>query len=347
MGRLLASLEGEFLQGGRLMAVLELCDVSKQFPLAYPPFAAIRRWVGLPVRRKSVHAVSRVSLSVQKGEVMGLVGESGCGKSTLSRLISGIVPPTSGTILFKDKPVMTVHGRKARKAVTDIQMVFQDPYASLNLRHRICDIIAEGPLYHGLITRRQADEYVCEKMAQAGIDPSLRFQYPHQFSGGQRQRISIARALAMQPDFLVCDEAMAALDVSIQAQIINLFFALKEQYALTYLFISHDLAVIRHLSDRVSVMYLGRIVEQAGVSDMFSRPNHPYSQALLDNMLSLDGRRRFVAIKGEIPSPFHPPSGCAFHPRCPFAMCRCREVRPVLTEVGNGHFSACHLNHKS
>jgi len=327
------------------MAILETSHVSKQFPIASGLFEKMGCLLGRSIRQRAVYAVNDVSLSVRGGEIMGLVGESGCGKSTLSRIISGIYPPASGNVFFKGKPVPVSRDGKNKRQAAGIQMIFQNCRASLNVRRRVVDIIAEGPLYHGLAAKHEVDGYVCEKMAQAGIDPAFRFGYPHQFSGGQCQRIGIARALAMQPDLMVCDEVMAALDVSIQAQVINLFLALKEKFSLTYLFVSHDLGVIRHLSDRVSVMYLGRIVEQARVDDIFTRPNHPYSKALLDNMLSLgDRRRRFITVKGELSLPPGLPSGCGFYPRCLFAVQKCRTVTPLLTEVAAGHFSACHLN---
>ena len=224
-------------------------------------------------------------------------------------------------------------------------MIFQDPYASLNPRLRVDEIVGEAPRVHGLIPNNDFDGYLDAQMRRAGLDPAFKRRYPHQFSGGQRQRIGIARALAVQPEFLVCDEAVAALDVSIQAQILNLFMDLRRELDLTYLFISHDLGVVEHLSDRVLIMYLGRIVESARAEDVFSRPNHPYTQALLSEVPRIDARKRhFTAIKGEIPSPIAPPSGCHFHPRCPHAMPRCAIEAPAFKEVAPGHGSACHLN---
>ena len=232
-----------------------------------------------------------------------------------------------------------------RKAMLAVQMIFQDPYASLNPRMRVEDIVGEAPMVHGMIPPGQHAAYIDAQLTRAGLDPAYKRRYPHQFSGGQRQRIGIARALAVQPEFLVCDEAVAALDVSIQAQILNLFMDLREQLDLTYLFISHDLGVVEHLSDRVIIMYLGRIVEEAPTEDLFARPNHPYTQALLSEIPRIDTRKRhFTAIKGEIPSPLNPPTGCHFHPRCPAAMARCREAAPALREIAPGHRSACHLN---
>jgi peptide/nickel transport system ATP-binding protein len=224
-------------------------------------------------------------------------------------------------------------------------MIFQDPFSSLNPRKRVGDAIGEAPVAHGLVSRAAADAYVAEVMERCGIDPVLRRRLPHQFSGGQRQRICIARALAVKPDFLICDEAISALDVSIQAQILNLFMDLKEQFDLTYLFISHDLGVVEHISDRVVVMYLGRVVETADTDTLFRTPNHPYTRALLDEVPRIERRARaFEPVKGEIPSPLDPPTGCHFHPRCPHATDRCRVERPPLVEIAPGHLSACHLN---
>ena len=224
-------------------------------------------------------------------------------------------------------------------------MIFQDPMASLNPRLRVTDIVGEAPVVHGIVTRAQRDDYVCEMLRRVGLDPTYRNRYPHQFSGGQRARIGIARALAVQPKFLVCDESVAALDVSIQAQVLNLFMQLRRDLKLTLLFISHDLGVVQHLSDRVVIMYLGRVVEVAPTEALFAAANHPYTQALLANVPRLDARKqRFVTIKGEIPSPIDPPPGCHFHPRCPHAFARCRVERPALREIAPGRLSACHLN---
>jgi peptide/nickel transport system ATP-binding protein len=262
------------------------------------------------------------------------VGESGCGKSTLGRMVAGILEPSAGTIRYRG-------GKPGLK----VQMIFQDPFASLNPRMRVADIVGEAPLVHGIVQRTELDGYLDELLRRCGLDPSYKPRYPHQFSGGQRSRIGIARALAVKPEFLVCDEAVAALDVSIQAQILNLFMQLRRDLGLTYLFISHDLGVVEHLSDRVVIMYLGRIVESASAEEIFRAPNHPYTQALLKQVPRLDTRRtRFKPIVGEIPSPIAPPSGCHFHPRCPHAMPRCREEAPRLREVASGHASACHLN---
>ena len=282
---------------------------------------------------------------IQRGEVVGLVGESGCGKSTLGRMVAGIMPPTEGQILFKGRDIATLSGRDTKSAKLKVQMIFQDPYASLNPRLRVADIVGEAPLTHGLVSRADFDSYLDAQLHRAGLDPTFKRRYPHQFSGGQRQRIGIARALAVQPEFLVCDEAVAALDVSIQAQILNLFMDLRRDLDLTYLFISHDLGVVEHLSDRVLIMYLGRIVESAPTEEIFSHANHPYTRALLAEVPRIDARKhRFTVITGEIPSPLNPPEGCHFHPRCPHAMPRCSVEVPATKEIAPGHHSACHLN---
>jgi peptide/nickel transport system ATP-binding protein len=291
-----------------------------------------------------VRAVDGVDLKVCRGEVMGLVGESGCGKSTLGRMIAGIVPPTSGQMFWQGRDRAGFSAQEARDLRLKAQMIFQNPFASLNPRRSVADIVGEAPRVHGLVAG-DAATYVDEQLSRAGLDPSLKRRFPHQFSGGQRQRIGIARALAVNPEFLICDEAVAALDVSIQAQIINLFMDLREKLGLTYLFISHDLGVVEHISDRVAIMYLGRIIEEAPTEEIFARPNHPYTQALLAEVPRIETvRRPFEAIKGELPSPLHPPAGCHFHPRCPRAVARCREAAPAMREIAPGHRSACHLN---
>jgi oligopeptide/dipeptide ABC transporter ATP-binding protein len=291
------------------------------------------------------HAVDRVDLQIRRGEVVGLVGESGCGKSTLGRMVAGLLPASDGEVLLSGKPIDELSHQERQAARLRVQMIFQDPYASLNPRLRVDRIVGEGARLHGLTDRAGFDEYVSAQLQRAGLDPAMRHRYPHQFSGGQRQRIGIARALAVRPELLVCDEAVAALDVSIQAQILNLFMDLRAELGLTYLFISHDLGVVEHLSDRVVVMYLGRVVESAPVDDLFERPGHPYTQALLAEIPRLDMRRtRFQTIRGEIPSPLAPPPGCHFHPRCPHVMPRCRVEAPQLKGIAINHLSACHLH---
>jgi peptide/nickel transport system ATP-binding protein len=330
-------------------SIIELRDVSKRFGPSYDAAARLARALsqrfGTTPKHEVVHAVDHVDLAVARGEVVGLVGESGCGKSTIGRMVAGIMPTTDGQVLFNGSDVASLPPGQAREAKLKVQMIFQDPYASLNPRLRVADIVGEAPLVHGLVKRDGFDAYLDAQLRRAGLDPAFKRRYPHQFSGGQRQRIGIARALAVQPEFLVCDEAVAALDVSIQAQILNLFMDLRRELDLTYLFISHDLGVVEHLADRVLIMYLGRIVERAPADEVFARPNHPYTQALLAEVPRIEARkRRFTAIRGEIPSPLAPPSGCHFHPRCPHAMPRCAEAAPALREIAPDHYSACHLN---
>ena len=325
--------------------MLELRDITRRFEKKLDFAGRIAQRLGAPVREEIVHAVDRVNLTVRKGEVVGLVGESGCGKSTLGRMVAGILPPTEGTILRDGSDIKALTGAEARQMKLRTQMIFQDPYASLNPRMRVQDIVGEAPRVHGLLDGAAFDDYVDEQMRRAGLDPGFKRRYPHQFSGGQRQRIGIARALAVKPDFIVCDEAVAALDVSIQAQILNLFMRLRKELDLTYLFISHDLGVVEHLSDRVVIMYLGRVVEEADTETVFRRPNHPYTRSLLDSVPRIENRKRaFSVVKGEIPSPLNPPPGCHFHPRCPLAMERCRVEMPKLREIAPGQRSACHLN---
>ena len=328
--------------------IIELKGVSKRFSRKLDFAGKLAKKLGAPVSEETVHAVDDVSLAVNKGEVVGLVGESGCGKSTLGRMVAGILPATSGEIRWHGRELHELSGAEARNAKLQTQMIFQNPYASLNPRMRVADIVGEAPLVHGLTKRSEYDTYVDGQLRRAGLDPALKRRYPHQFSGGQRQRIGIARALAVQPEFIVCDEAVAALDVSIQAQILNLFLDLRRELDLTYLFISHDLGVVEHLSDRVVIMYLGRVVEEAAAEEIFRNANHPYTQALLDEVPRIEVRKKsFAGIKGEIPSPLHPPSGCHFHPRCPHAFDRCKLERPALKEIAPGHRSACHLNDKT
>ncbi len=324
--------------------LMELRHVSKRFGERRGALHRVTRALGARAAA-TVQALDDVSLSVGDGEVVGLVGESGCGKSTLGRIAARILDPSEGERYWKGRPYGDFDARSARAERLAVQMIFQDPYASLNPRMRIADIVGEAPVVHGLVARRQRDHYVAEVLQRVGMDGSLMRRFPHQFSGGQRSRIGIARALAVRPRFLVCDEAVAALDVSIQAQVLNLFIRLREELGLSYLFISHDLGVIRHVSDRVVVMYLGRVVESAATAEIYERPNHPYTQALIREVPRIEARRRrYTPIRGEIPSPLDPPSGCHFHPRCPSAFARCREAAPALREVSPGHLSACHLN---
>nr|WP_315529033.1 oligopeptide/dipeptide ABC transporter ATP-binding protein [uncultured Achromobacter sp.] len=331
--------------GAAPTSILSLRGVELRFVQPVDLAGRIANLLGAGLKTQVVHAVGGVDLEVQRGEVIGIVGESGCGKSTLGRIVSGILPPSSGDVHYQGKAVKAMTGTERRAYELGVQMIFQDPYASLNPRMRVREIIGEAPVAHGLIRARDKAEYVAGLMRQVGLDPAFAQRYPHQFSGGQRQRIGIARALALKPSVIVCDEAVAALDVSIQAQVLNLFEQLRDDLDLTYLFISHNLAVVSHISDRVAIMYLGRVVELAPTDTVFQRANHPYTQALLKELPTLTpGRRNYQPIKGELPSPLDPPTGCAFHPRCPHAMPRCKTERPLLREIAPGQHSACHLN---
>jgi peptide/nickel transport system ATP-binding protein len=308
--------------------LVEVRNLSKRFTEAPDLAARLATRMGLNPPPATTHAVDDVSFAVGEGEVVGLVGESGSGKSTIGRMIAGLVAPTEGEILFRGRDITARSRDTAREAALRIQMIFQDPMSSLNPRMRVRDIVAEAPVYHGLIRRSEARAFVAETLRRVGLDPTIAERYPHQFSGGQRQRIVIARALA----------------VSIQAQVLNLFLSLRRDLGLAYLFISHDLGVVEHISDRVVILYLGRVVETAPTDALFAEPRHPYTQALLDEVPRLaTGKRRFRPIKGEIPSPLAPPPGCHFHTRCPHAGPRCRIEIPRLIRTG-GREAACHLH---
>ena len=321
--------------------ILQVQNLSKDFIKSLDLVAKGLNRIGQSYKEEVVHAVDDVNFSIFKGEIVGVVGESGCGKSTLGRMVAGILSPSTGSVEFDSSQA---NNKKIPSALRT-QMIFQDPFSSLNPRKRVIDIITEAPIYHKLIPPSEKRAFATEMLQRVGLDPDTLERYPHQFSGGQRQRVGIARALAVSPEFLVCDESIAALDVSIQAQIINLFVDLKDTFDLTYLFISHDIGVIEHISDRVIVMYLGRIVETAPIETFVKQPNHPYTQALLAGVPRLEvGKRQYEPISGEIPSPLSPPTGCHFHPRCKFATPRCKAEKPALREIAPAHFSACHLN---
>lgn len=324
--------------------LIELTALNKTFS-SRPDFA--QRMVQAITKKElsnTVHAVNGVDLTIRPGEVVGLVGESGCGKSTLGRMVAGLLPQTSGQVFYQGRDTQKLQARERLKYILDVQLIFQDPLASLNPKQKLGQIISEALYVHKLLPRKDIPERINEALLEVGLEPAYKDRLPHQISGGQRQRIGIARALAVNPSFLVCDEPVAALDVSIQAQVLNLFMDLRARHQLTYLFISHDLGVVRHISDRVAIMYLGRIVELASRDDIFNHAAHPYTQALLAEMPSIHKKKRqFEPIKGEIPSPLNPPSGCTFHPRCPLAKDICRQEVPTLKTIGSGHEAACHL----
>ncbi len=293
-----------------------------------------------------VHAVDGVSIDIAAGETLGLVGESGCGKSTTGRCIMRLIEPSSGEVWFQGRDVTKLDGEALRGMRRDMQIIFQDPFASLNPRHTVGSIIGEALIIHGLAKgRRDLEEQVAVLLQTVGLQPDHMRRFPHEFSGGQRQRIGIARALAVKPKLIVCDEPVSALDVSIQAQVINLLEDLQEQFGLTYLFIAHDLSVVEHISDRVAVMYLGRVVEIASAFDLYDNPKHPYTEALLSAVPIPDPKvkRKRITLQGDVPNPVNPPKGCHFHTRCPIAEARCSVEAPALEADSKGHYVACHL----
>jgi oligopeptide transport system ATP-binding protein len=318
-------------------ALLEVKDLVKHYPVRS---GVLRRRVG------TVHAVDGVSFSLRPGETLGLVGESGCGKSTVARSVLRLIEPTSGRIAIDGSDITRLTKSELRPVRRSMQIVFQDPFASLNPRMRAGDIVGEPLAVHGLAAGEQRQARIAELFQQVGLRPDQMRNFPHQFSGGQRQRICIARALALSPRLIICDEPVSALDVSIQAQVINLLIDLQRRHGLSYLFIAHDLAVVAHISHRVAVMYLGRIVEIAEKNELFHNPRHPYTRALLASVPFPDPKQKRAAplVDGDVPSPVNPPSGCAFHTRCRFALAQCKTERPVLRDVGTGHQVACLLN---
>jgi len=314
-------------------------NLTKHFPITRG--IIVQREVG------AVQAVDNVSFEIRKGETLGLVGESGCGKSTTGRTILQLYRPTSGKVYYGDSELTSLKGESLRQMRRNMQMIFQDPYASLNPRLTIGNIIAEPLEVHKIGTKVEQRERVQELLRLVGLSPYFINRYPHEFSGGQRQRIGVARALALQPDFIVCDEPISALDVSIQAQVVNLLEELQEEFGLTYLFIAHDLSMVRHISDRTAVMYLGKIVELSTRDELYSNPLHPYTQALLSAVPVPDpikeGKRQRIILEGDVPSPVNPPKGCRFHPRCPLAIDVCKEAQPEWREVSPDHWVACHV----
>jgi oligopeptide/dipeptide ABC transporter ATP-binding protein len=317
------------------MPLLEIRDLTKYFPV---PAGLLGR------AQEHVRAIDGVSLDVEDGETVGLVGESGCGKTSLGRCLVRLIEPTSGTVTFEGRELSALSGPEMRAVRRKMQMIFQDPYASLNPRMRVGDIIGEGLRIHGLAKGRDLKMRVLELLTRVGLRAEYYSRYPHEFSGGQRQRIGIARALAVNAKFIVADEAVSALDVSIQAQILNMLLDLQQELGLTFLFISHDLRVVEHMSDRVAVMYLGKIVEIAPAGKLHRVSQHPYTQALLSAVPVPDPTRKGArtVLQGDVPSPINPPSGCSFHPRCPFALKRCAEEEPLL-EFDGKHGVACHV----
>jgi peptide/nickel transport system ATP-binding protein len=320
--------------------LVQASDLAKTFDVSAP-------WLNRVIERKPhqlLHAVDGVSFEIRKGRTLALVGESGCGKSTVARLLVGLYSPTRGSVRFDGQDAHRVYeGPNAKQLRRRVQMIFQDPYASLNPRWTVEQIVAEPLQEHGIISDpAELKQRVGQLLQSVGLSPHDMEKFPHQFSGGQRQRVSIARALATEPEFLVCDEPTSALDVSVQAQVLNIMKDLQRERHLTYLFISHNLAVVRHVSDEVGVMYLGRLVELAGKQELFSRPRHPYTRMLLDAIPKMhDTGRARTAVQGEVPNPLNPPNGCTFHPRCPHANARCKTERPALLEIA-GIRVACH-----
>ncbi len=316
--------------------ILEVKDLKKHFPLP-------RKMLFEPA--KVVKAVDGVSFTVEEGETFGLVGESGCGKTTTGFMLNGLIPTTSGNIFFEGKDVSEAKGSLARQRRMDMQIIFQDPFSSLNPRKKVGWTLTEPLVIHRQGSKQEQRKRVMEMLEVVGFEPEIYHRFPHELSGGQRQRIGIARALMLNPKFVICDEPVSALDVSVQSQILNLMQRLQKQFDLTYFFISHDLNVVYYMSDRVAVMYLGKIVELAPVEDVYSRPLHPYTKSLI-SAIPADAEnpnRERIVLKGDVPNPANPPKGCAFHPRCPYVMDICRSVEPVFRDIRVEHAASCHL----
>ncbi|MDA0318472.1 MAG: ATP-binding cassette domain-containing protein [Proteobacteria bacterium] len=329
-----------------MTAVLSLRGLTRTYISSPDLVERIANLAGAGYHETRVRAVDGVSFDLSEGEVLGLVGESGCGKSTLGRMVAGVETPSAGTLAWDGTALADMTPQQRRDWELQVQMIFQDPFASLNPRMRVERIVGEAAVIHGLIRRAERRDYVADLLTKVGLNPDVLSRYPHQFSGGQRQRIGIARALALQPRLIVCDEAISALDVSIQAQVLNLFHDLRQEFGFAYLFISHDLGAVEHIADRVAIMYLGRLVEIGTADEVFDNPRHPYTRALLAEAPRLDRRAQsFSPITGEIPSPLNPPPGCTFHPRCPLATQACRMTVPELHTGRDGRSTACLLEH--